>query len=129
MSLIELLLLVCKRPLIKPRPHLELEGRIRSRLKALVEKQRNRYELAPTDALPDEDDSAPEIGTPEGDIDLRLDVEAGLERLKPAERQAVIGAAIFGLTDEEAAEEAGRSKDAVKKERQRAMERARKVIG
>jgi hypothetical protein len=127
-----LLWLVVKNPLASPhRADDEIELRLRSRLKAMVEKERNRRELAPTDALPDaEDDTAPEIAAEApGDLDLRLDMEATVERLPPGQRQLVIASAVFGFTDAEIASETGVGYAAAEKARQRATKRAQDSHG
>jgi hypothetical protein len=119
------------RPLLHP--HIaadEIEGRITGRIQPEVRKVVRRKKLAPTDALPSgDDDTAPEIAAPaRGDINLRLDMEATLERLPPAQRQVVIGAAIYGLTEGEMAEEMGVQRRQAEKARATAFAKARAAL-
>jgi DNA-directed RNA polymerase specialized sigma24 family protein len=119
-----------KNPLASPhRAADEIELRIRSRFKAMVEKERNRRELAPTDSLPDaDDDTAPEIAAPPtGNLNLRLDMEARVGLLKPAEQEILIGAAVLGLSESELGDVLGKSKDAARAQRDRILEKARTI--
>jgi hypothetical protein len=120
-----------KNPLASPhRAADEIELRIRSRFKAMVEKERTRRELAPTDTLPGgtDDDTAPEIAAPaRGDLDLRLDMEATIERLPPGQRQLVIASAVLGLTEGEIARDFGLGRRQAEKARASAIAKARAI--
>jgi hypothetical protein len=117
------------RPLLHP--HIaadEIEGRLTGGcLQPEVRKVVRRKKLAPTDALPDAtDDTAPELAAAkDGDLDLRLDMEAATQRLTPAQRRLVVGTAVYGVTKGEWAKILDLTPDGAKTAQRRALEAAR----
>jgi hypothetical protein len=119
---------VLERPLATLCAADEIEGRIKSKLVPMWRKAARRRQLAPTDSLSSgaDDDKAPEIPAPaRDDLDLRLDMEATVERLPPGQRQLVIASAVFGFTEGDLAGEMGVGVEAAKKAKQRATAKAR----